>query len=72
MHPMFTLHRGSKCPVNQKIPPEFGGIPHSINFLGLGRFQHWGCFNPESGGWRLVAVDVCSLPGCVGSHILSI
>ena len=41
-------------------------------FSWVRQIQHWGCFNPESGWWRLMAVDVCSLPGCVGSHILCI
>ena len=61
MHPMFTLHRGSKCPLNQKIPPGFGGIPHSINFLELGRFSTGDVLIQSlgGGGWWLFMFVPC-------------
>ena len=34
--------------------------------------HHWACFGPAFGRWSLVAVDHCSPPSCVGSHIQSI
>ena len=58
---MFTFHRGSKCLLNQKIPPGNRGIPHSINFLGLGRLSTGDVLIQSlgGGGWWLLMIVPC-------------
>ena len=55
-------------------PPGHGGIPCNIYVLWLRWLSTRDVFVKSlgGGGWWLVAVDDCSLPGCVGSHIQSI
>jgi len=58
-------------PLETEDPPVHGGLPHNIYFLWLRWLSIRDVF-VKSGRWRLVAVDDCSLPGCVGSRIQSI